>query len=304
MLDIVSVGHFSIDSILLPGRKSPVVILGGSAAYVSIAASRLQARVGVLSKVGGDFPEAYRWWLRQEGVNMSGLTKVQEAMTTRFELKYDDTLSSRQLFLKSTAPSLTVDDVPTSLKASAIHVSPIVDEVAYEVIEKLKAHATVLSLDPQGLVRKFDETGQVHYGPLADKRILGLVDIYKSSLDEIVAATDLPDLDSAINGLHDCGVRIVIVTLGSEGSVVSTGEERYDVPAIKPAKLVDPTGAGDAFVGGFLTEYINDENILRCASVGTAAASFVVEGIGPTSFGDKAQVYERARELYEKGIKQ
>ena len=302
MFDVVSVGHFSIDSILLPGRKSPVVILGGSAAYVSIAASRLEARVAVLSKVGRDFPEAYRWWLRQEGINMSCLVKVENAVTTRFELKYDDTLSSRVLFLKSVAPPLTVDDVPASLKALAIHVAPIADEIAYDVVKSLKTHASVLSLDPQGLVRKHGENGEVSYCSLADKRILGLVDIYKSSLDEILAVTDLPDLDSAIKGLHDCGVRIVIVTLGSKGAVVSSREDYYDIPAIKPAKLVDPTGAGDAFVGGFLAEYINDANILRCACVGAAAASFVVEGLGPSSFGDKPQVYERARELYEKRI--
>ncbi len=304
MFDVVSVGHFSIDSILLPSRKSPVVILGGSAAYVSIAASRLEARVGVLSKVGCDFPEAYRWWLRQEGINMSGLTKVEDAMTTRFELKYDDALSNRVLFLKNMAPSLTVDDVPASLKASVIHVSPIAGEVSYDVIESLKTHTSVLSLDPQGLVRRFGEDGEVSYGSLGDKRILGLVDIYKSSLSEILAVTDLPDLDLAIKGLHDCGVGIVVVTLGSEGALVSTGEGDYDIPAVRPFKLVDPTGAGDAFVGGFLAEYINDESILRCACVGSAAASFVVEGVGPTSFGDKTQVYQRARELYEKRIKQ
>jgi sugar/nucleoside kinase (ribokinase family) len=57
-------------------------------------------------------------------------------------------------------------------------------------------------------------------------------------------------------------------------------------------------------VGGFLAEYVNGENILRCGCVGAAAASFVVEGVGPTVFGDKPQVYERARELYEKEIKQ
>jgi sugar/nucleoside kinase (ribokinase family) len=304
MFDIVSAGHFSIDSIFLPGRKSPVVVLGGSVAYVSIAASRLEARVGVLSKVGGDFPEAYRWWLRQEGINMSGLTKVDDAITTRFALKYDGTLSSRVLFLKSTGPCLTVDDVPASLKASVVHVSPIAGEITYDVIEKLKTHASVLSLDPQGLVREYREKGKVRHCSLTDKRILGLVDIHKSSLDEILAITELPDLDSAMKDLHDRGVRIVIVTLGSEGAVISTGESHYDVPAIKPTKLVDPTGAGDAFIGGFLAEYVNDESILRCACVGAASASFVVEGIGPTSFADKTQVYQRARELYEKEIKQ
>jgi sugar/nucleoside kinase (ribokinase family) len=304
VFDIVSVGHLSIDLIVLPDRQTPFTVLGGSAAYVSLAARHLEARVAVVSKVGGDFPEAYRWLLGQEGINLSGLIKVEDAQTTRYELKYDANLSSRNLSLKSRAPPITIDDLPNPLRASAIHIAPIAGEITYEVAERLKSHADVLSFDSQGLVRSFDQDGNVTYTPLADKHILGLVDIYKSSLNEIKAVTELADLDSAIKGIHDCGVKIVIVTLGAKGATLSVEGTRYDIPPCKPERVVDPTGAGDAFIGGFLAEYVNGENILRCACVGAAAASFVVEGIGPTSFGDKTQVYQRARELYEKEIKQ
>jgi sugar/nucleoside kinase (ribokinase family) len=304
VFDIVSVGHFCIDSIFLPDRKTPFVALGGSTTYVSFAARRFETRVGAVSKVGGDFPEAYKWWLGQEGVDLRGLTKVESASTTRFELKYNDDLSERTLLLKSRAPPITVEDLPNPLKATAIHIAPIAGEITYEVVEKLKQCADILSLDPQGLVRSFDENGNVTDCPLTDKRILGLVDIYKSSLNEIKAVTDMHDLDSAIKGVHDCGVKIIIVTLGMKGAMLSVEGTRYDIQACTSAKLVDPTGAGDAFIGGFLAEYVNGENILRCACVGSATASFVVEGVGPTFFGDKEQIYQRARELYEKEIKQ
>lgn len=304
MFDIVSVGHFSIDSIFLPDRQTPFVVLGGSAAYVSLAARRLESRVAAISKVGGDFPEAYRWWLDQEGVNLSGLKKVETASTTRFELKYSTDLFERTLHLKSKAPSIDADDLPNPLKAFAIHVAPIAGEVTYEIVEKLKSHADVLSLDPQGLVRRFDEGGNISLGSLADRRMLDLINVYKSSQSEIQAVTGQTDLVSAVESVHNHGVKIVIVTLGSKGALLSVEGTRYDVPACVPAKLVDPTGAGDAFISGFLSEYVNGENILRCACVGAAMASFVVEGIGPTFFGDKTQVYQRARELYEKGIKQ
>jgi sugar/nucleoside kinase (ribokinase family) len=304
VLDIVSVGHFSIDSIFLPDRKTPFIVLGGSAAYVSLAARRLESRVAAISKVGGDFPEAYRWWLDQEGVNLSGLKKVETASTTRFELKYSTDLSERTLHLKSKAPSIDSDDLPNPLKAFAIHVAPIAGEVTYEIVEKLKSHADVLSLDPQGLVRRFDEGGNISMGSLVDSRILDLINIYKSSQSEIQAVTGQTNLVSAVESVHNHGVKIVIVTLGSKGALLSVEGTRYDVPACVPAKLVDPTGAGDAFISGFLAEYVNGENILRCACVGAATASFVVEGIGPTFFGDKTQVYQRAHELYEKGIKQ
>ncbi len=304
MFDIVSVGHFSIDSIFLPDRRTPFVVLGGSTAYVSLAARRLESRVAAISKVGGDFPEAYRWWLDQEGVNLSGLKKVETASTTRFELKYSADLAERTLHLKSKAPPIDADDLPNPLKAFAIHVAPIAGEVTYEIVEKLKSHADVLSLDPQGLVRRFDESGNISLGSLADSRILDLVNVYKSSQSEIQVVTGQTDLVSAVESIHNHGVKIVIVTLGSKGALLSVEGTRYDVPACVPAKLVDPTGAGDAFISGFLSEYVNGENILRCTCVGAATASFVVEGIGPTFFGDKTRVYQRARELYEKGIKQ
>ncbi len=304
MFDIVTVGHFTIDSIFLPGRQTPFVVLGGSAAYVSLAAKRLETKVSVISKVGSDFPEAYRWWLREEDIDLSGVAKDENAQTTRFELKYGNPLSERVLALKAKAPPITIEDLPKSLKADAVHLAPVAGEISYEVAEALKSHADILSLDPQGLIRGFDEAGSVTLGPMTDKRILGLVDIFKSSQNEILAVAELPDVNSAIEAVHKFGVKIVIVTLGDEGAVVSAGDTVYRVPACAPEKVVDPTGAGDAFMGGFLAEYVYGENYLRCGCVGSAVASLVVEGIGPTNFGDKTEIYRRARLLYEKEIKE
>ena len=304
MFDIVSVGHLSIDSIFLPDRNTPFVVLGGSAAYVSFAARRLDARVAVVSKIGDDFPAAYLWWLGQEGVDLSGVSKAANAQTTRFELKYSGDLSDRVLQLKNRAPLISVQDLPNSLKAKAIHIAPIAGEITYEIAEKLRSCADVLSLDPQGLVRNFNENGNVTLGSLIDKRILGLVDIYKSSLKEIQAVTGLSDINSAIKTVHEHGVKIVIVTLKANGAAVSVEDTIHNVPAYKPEKIIDPTGAGDVFIGSFLAEYVNGEDCSWCSYVGSAAASLVVEGIGPTFFGDKEEIYRRARLLYEKEIKE
>jgi sugar/nucleoside kinase (ribokinase family) len=63
---------------------------------------------------------------------------------------------------------------------------------------------------------------------------------------------------------------------------------------------VDPTGAGDAYMGPFLAEYGQGKNVLWCACVGSAASSFVIEGIGSEKFGERHEVYERARKIYDK----
>ncbi len=303
-VDVAVIGHFSIDTILLPSRTAPFVVLGGAAAYTSFAAKRLEASASVISKVGGDFPEAYLWWLRQEGIDLSGVTKHADEQNTGFELRYNADLSGRTLKLKSKGAPINLADVPDDLHAKAVHIAPIANEVSYEVVEKLRRCADVMSLDPQGLLRSFDEAGNVVENASVDKRIFGLINIYKSSQNEIYALTGKSELKHAMKAIHDFGVETVIVTMGAEGSVLSVEGAQYSIASCPSRVLVDPTGAGDVFIGGFLTEYLREKESVWCACVGSAAASVVVEGIGPTYLGKKEEIYQRAQVLYEKELKQ
>jgi len=302
VFDVVSVGHFSIDSIILPNRDKPFTVLGGSAAYVSFAARCLGAKAAVISKVGKDFPEAYLWWLKQENIGLTGVSKIEDASTTSFELRYSSDLGNRTLKLKNKMAPITLTDLPNMLKSKVIHVAPIVDEVDYETIKELRSKTEILSLDPQGLVRNF-ENGNITLKALMDKRMLKLIDVYKSSHAEIEAVTGISDVNLAMKAIHEHGAAIVIVTLGMNGALVLVEDTVYNVPAYKPEKVVDPTGAGDVFMGAFLAEYVKGEDCSWCSHVGSAAASIVIEGIGPTSMGDEQEIYRRASLLYEKELK-
>jgi len=301
--DVAVVGHFAIDTIRLHSRSSPFVVLGGSVTYVSFVTKRLDGTVSIISKVGGDFPEAYMWWLREEGIDLSGVVKLKKKGTTRFDIEYKKDLSNRTLKLESKAAPIKVSNLPKSLQAKAVHVAPIAGEISYEVVKKLKGRVEVLSLDPQGLLRRFGKTGKVTSRASVDKRLFSLINVYKSSLEEITALTGHSDINAAINAIHDFGVKTVIVTLGAQGAVLSVEKTVYNIPPCSSRVLVDPTGAGDAFIGGFLTEYIRQKDSFWCACVGSAAASLVIEGIGPTFFGEKEEIYQRARSVYEKEIK-
>ena len=302
--DVCVVGHFSIDSIILPSRNTPFRVLGGAVAYTSFVTKRLDANASIVSKVGGDFPEAYLWWLAQEGIDVSGVVRVAGDKTTSFELEYSKDLSKRTLKLKSKGPPIELKDLPSDLHAKAVHIAPIANEISYEIVEHLKSCADLLSLDPQGLLRSFDENGTVTPNSSLDKRILSLINIYKSSLDEIYALTGTSELKPAVKAIHDFGVETVIVTMGAKGAVLSVEGALYNI-AVCPSKvIVDPTGAGDVFIGGFLTEYLRQKDSVWCAAVGSAAASLVVEGLGPTYFGEKEEIYQRATSLYEKELKQ
>jgi sugar/nucleoside kinase (ribokinase family) len=302
--DVCIVGHFAIDTIVLPSRNTPFTVLGGAATYTSFAIKRLDGTASVVSRVGGDFPEAYMWWLNQEGIDTSGVARFAEEKTTHFELEYGNDLSERVLKLKCKGCPINPADLPSDLHAKAVHIAPIANEISYETVERLKSCAEIISLDPQGLLRSFDENGAVTRNTQPDKRIFSLVNIYKSSLDEIYALTGASELKPAIRAMHDFGVETVIVTMGAKGSVLSVEGAQYNVAACPSKVLVDPTGAGDVFIGGFLIEYLRQKESLWCAAVGSAAASLVVEGLGPTYFGEKEEIYQRATSLYEKELKQ
>ena len=297
--DIVTVGHFAIDTISSPKMAQATTNLGGPPTYVSVAAARLGAKVSVISKVGSDFPKEYRGWLQCNNVNLSGLKQVEGEVTTRFSVKYQAAWK-RKLKLRALAPPITKSDVPYSLAAHVVHVAPIADEISTEVVRKLRKSASMLSLDPQGFVRGFAAQGNVRLKRWADLSVLELADIYKSSLDEIRVVTGAANLKQAAGRIRDCGAKIVIITQGMRGSVLLFDEVFQKVPACKPRVLVDPTGAGDAYIGAFLAEYVRNKDPFWCACVGSAMASFVVEKTGPHSFGGREETYTRAREIYEK----
>jgi len=298
MFDLVTVGHFSIDLIQSPKILAPTPTLGGPPTYVSLAARQLNSRVSVISKVGEDFPIRYMLWLKAKKVNLSGLKIVKGASTTSFFLRYED--GRRRLQLKSRALPIFFEDVPTSLAAKAIHIAPIANELSLNVVQKLRTSTNILSLDPQGFLRRFDKFGKVELKKWDNSEVLEQIDIYKSSIKEIKTATGLANLRSAMKKVHSAGPKVVLVTRGAIGSTLFFKGKFYNIPSCKPRIVLDPTGAGDAFIGAFLAEYVKGKDPVWCACVGAATSSFVVEGIGPAVFGKKEEIYRRAKKIYKK----
>ncbi len=301
--DIAVVGHFSIDCLKLPSCPTPYAALGGAVAYVSLVARVLKARSLVVSKIGWDFPDSFLQRLTKEKIDVSAVSKAASERTTSFELTYSKDLSSRKLKLRNQGSPLTAGDFPEKLNAKVIHIAPIAGEVSFEVFDYVRDLSGCISVDPQGLMRRFDVRGNVVCSAL-DKRILPLVDIYKSSLEEAKVLTGHSDVTKAVRAIHRLGPKVVIVTMGAKGSVLYSQREFFEIPSYRSNRVVDPTGAGDVFIGAFLAEYNRREDVRWCACVGSAAASLAVEGVGTTSIGNRAEILRRARAVYEKDIKQ
>jgi len=297
--DITTVGHFSIDRIKLPSRNGTRLTLGGPPTYVSLAAKKLGANVSVVSKVGADFPERFRQLLERRGVNLTDLKVDTHASTTSFFLKYSLS-GERSLVLMKRAPQIQAEDVPEALDSKVVHVAPIANEVSDEMLCNLKGSDCIISMDPQGFVRRFGDDGEVHLRQLEDPEILRGVDILKASYNEAKAITGRTNLVGIIESLRKKGAKTVIVTKGAEATTLCAEGRTFSIPSAKPKAIVDPTGAGDVFIGAFLTMLIRSEKPLWCACVGSAAASFVVEKVGPRGFGLLKQVQVRATEVHEK----
>jgi len=295
----VVLGHFSIDFILLPNSTKPRRMLGGPPTYVSLAAKKMDACVSVISKVGGDFPAKYLQWLRKHGIDLSGLKICEESRTTSFMLKYCSS-GERVLILRSKAPSITSEDLLPTLKAKAIHISPIANEIPLNLIEKIGDTVSLTSLDPQGLLRHFNSNGKTSLRKIRDLSFLRKIDVFKSSEKEVKVLAGKENVLEALRKVRERGVKIAIATMGKRGSLVSFNHRFFMIPAAEPKIFLDPTGAGDAFIGAFMAEYLKGRDPLWCACVGSAAASFVVEKTGPKGFKGRKEVCRRASLIYEK----
>ncbi|MBS7644192.1 hypothetical protein KEJ26_06440 [Candidatus Bathyarchaeota archaeon] len=299
MHDLLVVGHLTLDTIIAKSGSSKSS-LGGSPTYVSLQAKRLGVNATILSKVGGDFPEDYFVWLSRVGIDLSGLIRVQTAPTTRFLLRYIN--ETRVLQLMARCEPILPEDLPRNLTSKGVHIGPVAGEISVETVRQLSQAASIVSLDPQGFVRSFDQGGFASDKLQVDPAILQYVTVFKGSESEVKIAVGSDDVFAAASKINKLGPQIVIVTRGMKGSIMLLKGARYFIPPGNPRLTVDLTGAGDVFIGGFMAEYVRGEDPLWCASVGSAAASFKIEGFGPLSLGSKNEVFERAQRIFN-GVK-
>jgi sugar/nucleoside kinase (ribokinase family) len=300
VFDLITVGSFVIDRITSHRAARSKKAVGGPAAYVSLAASKLGARVGVLSKVGEDFRE-YIEWLQKNEVDLSYMQIVKSHSTTAFALTYNHPEQERRIRMMAEGPRIRPEDIPSSLSARAIHVAPVANELSIEMVRELRKKTALLSFDPQGFLREFDKAGFAALRKMVDLSFLRECDVFKSSAEEIRIMTGHAKLEIAMQEVADRGVEIVLATMGKRGTLALLNQNVHHIPACKARVVKDPTGAGDVFIGAFLAEYIQNREALWCCCVGSAAASFVIEEVGPQRIGEKGEVYERATKIYEKG---
>lgn len=290
--DVAILGHVALD-VIITDRGAIFDSLGGSPTYAGFASRTLNCDVMLISKVGYDFEDKFVNRFLRASIDTEWVKPVQEP-TTRFLIRYFD--NGRSLRLLSRCEPVFPEDLPVNFKVKSLFIGPICREIPLSTLETvLNCYRDVsfLVLDIQGFIRDFTRNGYVVLTELPfGVDLLECFHVVKASSHELVSAFNVSSVYDGIKLLGKVGVEIIIVTLGNRGSLLCFSSKLWHVP-VYPVELVDSTGCGDAFIGGFIANYLRSGDPLEAASYGSSAASFVAESFGSSSFGFKNEIEER-----------
>ncbi len=288
------VGSMALDTIETPFGSAQEV-LGGSASFFAAAASFYQP-VHVVAVVGDDFPLAELDFLRMRGVDFSGL-QIAPGESFRWGGVYSADLSERA----TTFTELGVfadfsPTIPASFrKARIVALGNIHPVLQGEVLDQVEEPELVVCDTMNYWIERERE---------ALMSLLERIDLLMVNDTEIHQLSGIADPARAAGWVRERGPRHVIVKEGSRGAVLHQGDAVFRCPAHPVSRVVDPTGAGDAFAGGFAGHLAalgrGTEDGLREALVhGCVMGSFAVESFSLDRFRnlEAREVAARARSL-------
>lgn len=303
MFDLVGVGNPVYDSIITPLSKTTGRILSGCSTNACLASKRLGLeRVGLVGSVGPDYADRFREDMSKYGIEARVDASSRE--TGGFHLVYDSR-GDRTLDVLGVAGSISKNSFPDEfLQSKFTLIGPILGEVDLSLIEFLRSSTSSrLFLDPQGLVRSIGSDKRViHECNVGGfRKIVNLVDFVKPNEPESVTITHEVDPLMALRQLSQMGARVPIITLAERGSLLLDGNRLHRIPAY-PTEAVDPTGAGDVYGGSFIAEYQRCGDLVESALFASAAASIMVEQVGPDFRMVRKEVEERKEVIRDRLI--
>ncbi|MFL5359682.1 MAG: PfkB family carbohydrate kinase, partial [Myxococcales bacterium] len=275
-------------------------VLGGSATYFSAAASLL-APVAVVGVVGEDFPLGQLEFLRARGVSLDGLERV-SGKTFRWKGRYGFDLNTAQTL--DTQLNVFADFNPRlgerERKADRLFLGNIDPDLQMRVLEQVERPKLVCADTMNFWIERKRE---------ALLRLLPRIDVLLVNDAEARELAGEANIVKAASAIERMGVRAVCIKRGEYGALLVSGKEVFYAPAFPLSAVIDPTGAGDSFAGGFLAllDRLGREDLrsLRQAVVmGCTIASFTVEAFSldrlrDLSLADVRLRFQRFRELTE-----
>jgi len=277
-MSLIVVGTVAFDKISTPFGKSEKVV-GGAATYISMASSKFTNKTRLVSVVGDDFPTSFLEDLKSRSIDLEGLQikKGEKSFFWEGEYHYDmntrDTLDTQLNVLADFDPVL-----PDTYKdCEFLMLGNLSPEVQLNVLEQLEERPKLVVLDTMNfwMDSSMDKLQEV----------ISKVDVLAINDEEARQLSGEYSLVRGARKILAMGPKYLVIKKGENGALLLDNENMFFAPALPLEDVMDPTGAGDTFAGGFIgylshTEDISFENMKRAIIIGSAMASFTVEKFG------------------------
>ncbi len=310
-MDIVITGSVAYDYLMtFPGRFKEHIIpekleaislsflvdslvrrRGGIAPNIAYNLALLGGRPKIFATVGTDFEE-YRLWLESKGVDTTYAKIIDGELTGSFFATTDQENAQMASFYPGAmayAADLSLKELTS--RPDLVVISPTDPSAMDKYIEECKELGIPYLYDPSQQIVRVD-------GDTLRNGINGALALFVNEYES--------ELVSKMTGMSKKEilqkVKFMVVTLGNDGAMVYHGDETYHVDPVTPNQIIDPTGAGDAFRGGFLTGFSKGWDFETCARMGALSATYCLESDGPQGQGYQIEDYiNRYRENYDDG---
>ena len=286
---IVAVGSIAVDWLELPdGTKGET--LGGSLTYFTRSAGIL-APVNVVGVVGTDYPDEGMALFKKYGASLEDL-QIEEGESFRWGGSYHDNWKNRTTLytelgvFETFSPRLS----DANRQSPLLYLGNIHPALQFDVLTQMASHDAMTVCDTMNL---WINTTREDLN-----KVLRGIDVLLLNETESELLTELNGVSEAAHSIRDMGPEQIIVKQGGAGSTLISSQGEFHVDVYPIGKLVDPTGAGDSFAGGFMAALANGHSLEDGLIWGTASASFCVEGFGleglnrmtPDTFHERVEV--------------
>ena len=293
-MSVLIVGSTALDSIKTPQAENPR-LLGGSASHAGVAASFF-APVKLVGIVGDDFPARYLRLYERHGIDLAGLQQA-AGPTFHWSGEYEVNMNNRRTLATELGVFANFQPAlpPAYRQTPFVLLANIAPALQLHVLDQMRRPKFVVA-DTMDLWLNL---------AMADLlKLLRRIDALVLNDSEARQLTQQDNVLVAARQIHALGPRYVIVKKGEHGSILSGPAGLFVAPAFPLLKVVDPTGAGDSFVGGLIGYLAGrpgalEPNLRRGMIYGSVVASFCCEGFGltRTTKTTRAAIEHRVRQL-------
>jgi sugar/nucleoside kinase (ribokinase family) len=277
-MSLTVVGSLAFDAVETPFGKRERM-LGGAATHFALAASFFD-EVHVVGPVGEDFGEEEMAILSTRGTNTDDVERVAGGKTFFWAGRYSSNLNERETLdtqlnvFESFEPKLN----QAGKDADVLFLANIQPDLQHQVREQCQ-RARFVAMDSMNL--------WIDIARPSLAKVIARVDCLILNDEELEQLTEAPNLVTAAAEVLAMGPSVVVAKQGKYGAALFTAEDHFWIPAFPLKTVVDPTGAGDTFAGGFVgfvaahrDEPLTEQLLRRAMAYGTALASFNVEEFG------------------------